>query len=68
MAFGERPVLDFEIFEGLSAPAILHTNVAGGTHVEPSLKTILKGDRGDVEVIAQAFKAEVAFFFHKTNL
>jgi hypothetical protein len=32
--------------------------------MEPCLKTILKGDRGDVEVIAQALKAEVLFFFH----
>jgi len=32
--------------------------------MEPGLKAILKGYRGDIEVIAQAVKAEVAFFFH----
>jgi hypothetical protein len=65
MAFGERPVLDFEIFEGLSAPAVLHADIAGGAHMEPSLKAILEGHRGDIEVIAQALKAEVArFMFH----
>jgi len=32
--------------------------------MEPGLKTILEGHRGDIEVIAQTFKAEVAFFHH----
>jgi hypothetical protein len=32
--------------------------------MEPGLKAILEGYRGDIEVIAQALKAEVAFFFH----
>ena len=64
MAFGKRPGLDFGIFGGLSAPAVLHANVACGTHMEPGLKAILEGYRGDIEVIAQALKAEVAFFFH----
>jgi hypothetical protein len=36
--------------------------------MEPSLKAILEGYRGDVEVIAQALKAEVAFFLHGINL
>jgi len=36
--------------------------------MEPSLKTILEGHRGDIEVIAQALKAEVAFFLHGINL
>jgi hypothetical protein len=68
MAFGKRPGLDFGIFGGLSAPAVLHTNVAGGAHMEPGLKAILEGHRGDIEVIAQALKAEVAHFFHGINL
>jgi hypothetical protein len=45
--------------DGLSTPAVLHTNVAGGTHMEPGLKAILEGHRGDIEVIAQALKAEI---------
>jgi hypothetical protein len=68
IAFGKCPGLDFGIFEGLSAPAVLHANVAGGTHMEPCLKTILKGDRGDIKVIAQALKAEIAFLLHEINL
>jgi hypothetical protein len=36
--------------------------------VEPCLKAILEGDRGDVEVIAQALKAEIAFLLHEINL
>jgi hypothetical protein len=27
--------------DGLSTPAVLHANVAVGTHMEPGLKTIL---------------------------
>jgi|694.fasta_scaffold96271_2 hypothetical protein len=36
--------------------------------MEPDLKAILESYRGDVEVIAQALKAEVAFFLHGINL
>jgi hypothetical protein len=36
--------------------------------MEPGLKTILEGHRGDIEVIAQAFKAEILFFFHGVNV
>jgi hypothetical protein len=37
--------------------------------MEPCLKTILKGDSGDVEVIAQTFKAEISYFvLHGVNL
>jgi putative NIF3 family GTP cyclohydrolase 1 type 2 len=36
--------------------------------MEPGLKTILEGHRGDIKVIAQALKAEVAFFLHWINL
>jgi hypothetical protein len=68
IAFGKRPGLDFGIFGGLSAPAVLHANVAGGTHMEPGLKTILEGHRGDIKVIAQALKAEIAFLLHEINL
>jgi hypothetical protein len=53
---------------GLSTPAVLHADIALGTHMEPGLKAILEGPRGDIEVIAQTFKTEVAFFLHKTNL
>ena len=68
MAFREHLGFDFGIFGGLSTPAVLHANVAGGTHMEPGLKTILEGHRGDIKVIAQALKAEVAYFFHGINL
>ena len=68
MAFREHLGFDFGIFGGLSTPAVLHANVACGTHMEPCLKTILEGHRGDIEVIAQAFEAEVLFFFHEINL
>jgi hypothetical protein len=36
--------------------------------LEPSLKTILEGHRGDVEVIAQALKAEISYLLHGINL
>ena len=68
MAFGKRSGFDLGIFGGLSAPAVLHADIAGGAHMEPSLKAILEGHRGDIEVIAQAFEAEVLFFFHEINL
>ena len=68
MAFREHLGFDFGIFGGLSTPAVLHANVACGTHMEPCLKAILEGDRGDVEVIAQALKAEIAFLLHEINL
>jgi hypothetical protein len=51
MAFGKRPGLDLGLFGGLSAPAILHTDIALDTHMEPGLKAILEGYGGDVEVI-----------------
>jgi hypothetical protein len=36
--------------------------------MEPSLKAILEGYRGHVEVIPQALKAEVLLFFHGANV
>jgi hypothetical protein len=37
--------------------------------MEPSLKTILEGHRGDIEVISQALKAEVTnFVFHGSSM
>ena len=36
--------------------------------MEPSLKAILEGYRGDIEVIAQALKAEILLFFHGLNV
>jgi hypothetical protein len=54
--------------DGLSTPAVLHANVAGGAHVKPSLKTILEGYKGDIEVIAQALKAEISYLLHGINL
>jgi hypothetical protein len=36
--------------------------------MEPSLKAILEGHRGHIEVIAQALKAEILFFFHGINV
>jgi len=55
--------------DGLTTPAVLHANVAVGTHMEPGLKTILEGHRGDMKVIAQALKAEVArFVFHGSSM
>ena len=36
--------------------------------MKPSLKAILEGYRGDIEVIAQALKAEVADLFHVASV
>ncbi len=36
--------------------------------MEPSLKAILEGYGEDIEVIAQALKAEVLLFFHGLNV
>jgi hypothetical protein len=36
--------------------------------MKPSLKAILKGYRGDIEVITQAFKAEILLFVHGVNV
>jgi hypothetical protein len=52
----------------LIASAVLHADIALGTHMEPSLKAILEGYRGDIEDIAQALKAEILVFFHWVNL
>ena len=69
MAFREHLGFDLGLFGGASAPAVLHANVAGGTHMEPGLKTILEGHRGDIKVIAQALKAEISYFvLHGVNL
>jgi hypothetical protein len=54
--------------DGLSTPAVLHADIACGTHMEPCLKTILEGHRGDIKVIAQALKAEIAFLLHEINV
>jgi hypothetical protein len=64
MAFREHLGFDFGTFGGLSTPAVLHANVACGTHMEPGLKAILEGYRGDIEVIAQALKAEITLLYH----
>jgi hypothetical protein len=68
IVFRKHPGLDFGIFGGLSAPAVLHADIACGTHMEPCLKAILEGYRGDVEVCSKAVEAEVAFFLHGINL
>jgi hypothetical protein len=52
----------------LRASAVLHADIALGTHMKPSLKAILEGYRGDIEVIPQALKAEVLLFFHGVNV
>jgi hypothetical protein len=36
--------------------------------MKPSLKAILEGYGGDIEVITQAFKAEILLFFHGLNV
>jgi hypothetical protein len=36
--------------------------------MEPSLKAILKGYRGDIGVIAQTLKAEILLFLHEVNV
>jgi hypothetical protein len=36
--------------------------------MEPCLKAILEGYRGDIEVIAQALKAEISYLLHGINL
>ena len=52
----------------LRASAVLHADIALDAHMEPSLKAILESDRGDIEVIAQALKAEVADLFHVASV
>ena len=37
-----------------------HPDIASFTHMKPSIKAILEGCRGEIEVIAQAFKVEVS--------
>ena len=64
MAFRKHSALDSGLFRGPSAPAVLHTNFAGGAHMKPCFKAILDGYRGDIEVIAKALKAKVSLFFH----
>ncbi len=36
--------------------------------MKPSLKAILEGYGGHIEVIAQALKAEILFLFHEPNV
>ena len=36
--------------------------------MEPSLKAILEGYGGDIEVITQALKPEILLFFHEINV
>ena len=48
--------------------AVLHADIAPGTHMEPSLKAILEGYGGDIEVITQALKAEILLFLHGLNV
>ena len=36
--------------------------------MQPGLTAILEGYGGDIEVIPQALKAEVLFFFHRFNV
>jgi len=52
----------------LNASTVLHTDIALGTHMEPCFKAILEGYGGDIEVITQAFKAEILLFFHALNV
>jgi hypothetical protein len=57
-----------QIGHWLTASAVLHADIALGTHVKPSLKPILERYRGDIEVVSQALKAEVSLFFHEANV
>jgi len=57
-----------QIGHWLTASAILHPDIALGTHMEPCLKAILEGYGGDIEVITQALKAEILLFFHAFNV
>jgi len=36
--------------------------------MEPCFKAIFEGYGGDIEVITQAFKAEILLFFHALNV
>jgi hypothetical protein len=49
----------------LLTPAVLHTDIAVGTHVKPGFKAVLEGHRRHVEVISQALQAEIALLFHE---
>jgi len=57
-----------QIGHWLTASAVLHADIALGTHMEPRLKPILEGHGRHVEVIPQALKAEVSSFFHAANM
>jgi len=52
----------------LIASAVLHADIALGADVEPSLKPILEGHRGHVEVISQALETEISNFLHIANM
>jgi len=51
----------------LTASAVLHTDIALGTHVKPCLKPILESHRRHIEVVSQALKTEVALLTHQRN-
>jgi hypothetical protein len=57
-----------QIGHWLTASAVLHADIALGTHVKPRLKAILERYRRHIEVISQAFKTEVALLIHGANL
>jgi len=52
----------------LRASAVLHADIALGTHMKPCLKPILEGHRGDIEVVSQALKTEILILFHGLNV
>ena len=57
-----------QIGHWLTASAVLHADIALGTHMEPSLKAILEGHRRHIELISQALKAEISLFLHGANV
>jgi len=53
-----------QIGHWLTASAVLHSDIALGTHMKPRFKPILERYRGHIEVASQALKAKVSLFFH----
>ncbi len=52
----------------LRASAVLHADIALGTHMEPGLKAVLEGYRRDIKIIAQAFETEIPRFSHARSV
>ena len=57
-----------QIGHWLTASAVLHADIALGTHVKPRLKTVLESHRRHIEVVSQALKTEVSLLILEANV